>query len=415
MAKKRVLVIGGGAAGLMAAGQAAQGGADVILLEKMKRPGRKICISGKGRCNLTNSAPVADFIEHFGKNGRFLRQAFSRFFASDLVEFFRDKNLAVTLERGGRYFPTSGKAPDILKVFLRWLDQLQVRIRQNSPVQEILFQGGEVQAVRTARGTIPCDAVILATGGSSYPSTGSTGDGYPLAESAGHSIVPIRPALVPLEIRGGIETSLIGLELRNIEIKLFINGKQKRKLFGELHFQKTSLTGPVILTMSGQAVDGLRQGKKVAIVLDLKPALSEQKLDNRLIRDFEKRHKEVFAEVLRGLMPAGLVNLCLQQTNIPADRLAGQISKKERKRLLQWLKYNRMEVTGHRPFSEAIVTAGGVQLTEVNPKTMESKLIKGLYLAGEILDLNGNTGGYNLQAAFSTGWLAGKDAAKERL
>lgn len=414
MSKKRVVIIGGGAAGLMAAGQAAENGASVTILEKMKLPGRKICISGKGRCNLTNSAAVADFIEHFGKNGRFLRQPFSRFFASDLVDFFQEKGLAVTLERGGRYFPTSGKAPDILKAFLHWLEQLHVQIRKNSPVKAIIIENGQVKGVKTGKETIPCDAVILATGGASYPATGSTGDGYAFAESAGHTIVPIRPALVPLQLKGGIDAALVGLELKNIEVKLLIDGKQKKKLFGELHFLKSAISGPVILTLSGDAVDGLRQGKKVSIVLDLKPALNEQKLDNRLIRDFEKRHKEIFSEVLRGILPAALVPLCLQQTCIPADKFAGQISKKERKKLLQWLKNNRMEVSTHRPFKEAIVTAGGVNLKEVNPKTMESKFVQGLYLAGEVLDLNGNTGGYNLQAAFSTGWLAGRNAAKRQ-
>jgi len=411
MSKKRVVVIGGGAAGLMAAGQAAENGAEVILLEKMKRPGRKICISGKGRCNLTNSAAIPEFIEHFGKNGRFLRQAFSRFFAPDLVDFFQKQGLDVSLERGGRYFPTSGKAPDILKVLQAWLDELGVSLRTGSPVDRIVFNDDRIEGVKIGKKTIPADAVIIATGGKSYPSTGSTGDGYALAAAAGHTIVPIRPALVPLQIHGGIEPSLAGLEMRNCEIRLLINGKQKRKLFGELHFLKTAISGPVILTVSGQAVDALEEGKKVEILLDLKPALDTQKLDKRLIRDFEKRYRENLSEVLRGLLPAGLIPLCLQQTAIPAERLAGEITKKERKKLLHWLKEQRMEVTGHRPFTEAIVTAGGVKLSEVNPQTMESKFVAGLYITGELLDLDGTTGGYNLQAAFSTGWLAGRDAA----
>jgi len=221
MRKKTVVVIGGGAAGLMAAGQAAIAGAKVILLEKMKRPGRKICISGKGRCNLTNSAPVAEFIEHFGKNGRFLRQAFSRFFAPELVSFFEQNGLDVSLERGGRYFPTSGKAPDILKVFLAWLSKLDVEIRDNSPVKSLLVENERITGVVTKRGNFSCDIVILATGGASYPATGSTGDGYKLVEKFGHNIVPIRQALVPLEIQGGIHPELSGLELRNIEAQLF--------------------------------------------------------------------------------------------------------------------------------------------------------------------------------------------------
>lgn len=410
MSKKTVVVIGGGAAGLMAAGQAALCGARVILLEKMKRPGRKICITGKGRCNLTNNAIVEDFIDHFGKNGRFLRQAFARFFAPELVTFFEETGLRVTLERGGRYFPTSGKAPDILKTFLSWLATLKVDIRANSQVDSLIICDKKLSGVATKKGKISCDAVILATGGASYPATGSTGDGYRLAQHVGHTIIPVRPALVPLEISGGIHPELAGLELRNVEVRLFIDGKRKRQLFGEIHFLKYGVSGPIILTLSGDAVDGFRAGRKIVLAVDLKPALSQQKLDARLIRDFEKRHKETFAEILRGLLPAQLVPLCLEQTNIPADRPGGEISKKERKRLLQWLKDLRMEVNGHRSFSEAIVTAGGVNLKEVDPRTMESKIISGLYLAGEVLDLNGNTGGYNLQAAFSTGWLAGRSA-----
>ena len=407
MSKQTVVVIGGGAAGLMAAGQAAIAGSRVIILEKMKRPGRKICISGKGRCNLTNSAPVEEFIEHFGGNGRFLRQAFSRFFAPDLVDFFERNGLDVSLERGGRYFPTSGKAPDIVKVFLAWLSNLHVAIQDNNPVKNLVVENNTITGVITKRGKIACDAVIIATGGSSYPATGSTGDGYKLVEALGHTIIPIRPALVPLEIQGGIHPALAGLELRNIEAQLFINGKKKRQLFGELHFKKFGVSGPTILTLSGDAVDGLRAGKKVELLIDLKAALNRQKLDARLIRDFEKRYKEIFADVLRGLLPAQMVPLCLEQTQIPASKLAGAISKKERKTLLNWLKGLRLEVTSYRSFKEAIVTAGGVNLKEVNPRTMESKIVSGLYLVGELLDLNGNTGGYNLQAAFSTGWLAG--------
>ena len=410
MSTKTVMVIGGGAAGLMAAGQAALCGARVILLEKMKRPGRKICITGKGRCNLTNNADIDDFINHFGKNGRFLRQAFARFFAPELVTFFEENGLGVTLERGGRYFPTSGKAPDIVNVLLSWLAALKVEIRNNTQVKSLVIHDEKLIGVISKNGKITCDSVILTTGGASYPATGSTGDGYRFAEQAGHTIIPVRPALVPLKITGGIHPELAGLELRNVEARLYIDGKRKRQLFGEIHFLKYGVSGPIILTLSGDAVDGLRDGKKVTLVVDLKPALSLQKLDARLIRDFEKRHRETFAEILRGLLPAQLVPFCLEQTKIPANRPGGEISKKERKRLLQWLKNIRLEVNGYRSFSEAIVTAGGVSLKEVNPRSMESKIVQGLFLAGEVLDLNGNTGGYNLQAAFSTGWLAGRSA-----
>lgn len=412
MSSKTVIVIGAGAAGLMAAGQAKlQGAAKVILLEKMKRPGRKICISGKGRCNISNSAPVAEFIDHFGKNGLFLRQAFARFFSTELVVFFEENGLDITLERGGRYFPTSGKAPDILKLLLTWLHKLHIEIRSNCPVLKILIRDGRVTGVATKAGKIDCDSVILATGGASYPATGSTGDGYSFAKKVGHTILPIRPALIPLEIKGGIAAGLAGLELRNIGVKLLIDGKKKGQLFGELHFLKYGVGGPTILTLSGEAVDALRMNKKVELAVDLKAALSREKLDARLIRDFEKRYEEPFSDVLRGLLPAKLVPLCLEATAIPASKVAGEISKKERKKLLNWLKEQRLEVSGHRPLKEAIVTAGGVSLREVDPRTMASKIVAGLYLAGEVLDLNGNTGGYNLQAAFSTGWLAGRCAA----
>ncbi len=412
MKKKKIVVIGAGAAGLMAAGEAAECGAEVILLEKMKKSGRKICISGKGRCNITNSAPVSDFINHFGENGRFLRQPFSRFFAPELTSFFADKGLPVTLERGGRYFPTSGKAPDILKTFLRWLEKLAIDIRNNSAVTGISRNGKLLTIHISGKKNISCDAAILTTGGASYPATGSTGDGYALAEFLGHTVVPVRPALVPLEIQGGLHPQLAGLELRNVEVRLIVNGKQKEKQFGELHFIKTGISGPVILTLSGEAVDSLREGEKVELAIDLKPALNRQKLDARLIRDFEKRYKEPFAKVLRGILPAQLIPFCLEQTAIPATTEVGNIAKKERKRLLQWLKEVKLEISGHRPFKEAIVTAGGIQLKEINPRTMESKICPGLYLAGELLDLNGDTGGYNLQAAFSTGWLAGHSAAQ---
>ena len=412
MSKRTVVVIGGGAAGLMAAGEAAKNGARVIILEKMKRPGRKICISGKGRCNISNSADIPDFINHFGRNGRFLRQAFAQFFTPELIAFFQEQGLPVTLERGGRYFPTSGKAPDILKTFLHWLGNLHVDIRNNSTVKSISAESGALRITVSGQKDILCDAAILTTGGASYPATGSTGDGYRLAESLGHTVVPVRPALVPLEVQGGLHPDLAGLEVKNAEVRLIVDTKQAGKQFGELHFIKTGISGPVILTLSGLAVDSLQAGKEVQLHIDLKPALDRKKLDNRLIRDFEKRNKEIFSQVLRGLLPAQLIPFCLEQTGIAGETEAGQISKKERRKLLNWLKELQFTISGYRPFSEAIVTAGGISLQEVNPRTMESKKQPGLYLAGELLDLNGDTGGYNLQAAFSTGWLAGRSAAR---
>lgn len=411
MTARRVIVVGGGAAGLMAAGQAAQAGANTLLLEKMKRPGRKICISGKGRCNLTNVAEIDEFIRHFGRTGKFLRQPFDRFFSRELMDFFQELGLDLVKERGGRVFPASGKAPDVLAVFLKWLKQCGVQVRTSSSVDALLVTESRVMGVVCDGREVKGDAVILTTGGTSYPATGSTGDGYALLKDVGHTIVPIRPALVPLETEGNITVEMADLNLRNINVRMYIDGKRKRQEFGELVFAKFGLTGPVILTLSGDAVDALRDGSKVELSIDLKPALDDQKLEARLIRDLTKRNKEEMSSILRGMLPRELVSVCLNLTGIDPLKTGGQLSGKERKRLRTWLKDFRLKVSGYRPFTEAIVTAGGVATREVEPRTMESKKVKGLYIAGELLDIQGDTGGYNLQAAFSTGWLAGRSAA----
>ena len=396
---------------MIAAGQAAISGAQVLLLEKMQRPGRKLCITGKGRCNLTNTAVLNDFLEHFGRNGQFLRQAFGRFFAPELMEFLTGLGLELVIERGGRVFPASGKAPDVLKVLQKWLTAQGVVSRCESPVDGLVVGNGRVTGVLCAGRKIPGEAVILATGGASYPATGSSGGGYPLAEAAGHTIIPLRPALVPLETAGNTAGRMAGLELRNIGIRMLIDGKKKRQATGEIAFTEFGLTGPLSLTFSGTAVDALRQGKKTVFSLDLKPALDTAKLDARLRRDFTARAKERFDSVLRGLLPRQMVAVCLDATGIPPEKEACGITAQERSRLRAWIKDFRLEITGHRPLAEAIITAGGVDLREINPRTMESLRTAGLYLAGELLDLQGDTGGYNLQAAFSTGWLAGRSAA----
>ncbi len=408
---QQLLVVGGGAAGLMAAGQAAVCGAQVVVLEKMKRPGRKLCITGKGRCNLTNVAPLTEFLAHFGPSGLFLRQAFHRFFTPELLEFFDERGLAVVTERGGRVFPSSGKAPEVLAVFEEWLQQCGVRVTTGNTVDRLRIEDGRLTGVFCGGKSITCGALILATGGASYPATGSSGDGYRLAEQAGHRLVPVRPALVPLVTAGDCAGRMAGLQLRNILVRLFLDGKKKEEAFGELAFTDFGLSGPVILTLSGRIVDALRAGQEVTLFLDLKPALEDKKLDARLLRDFETRRTETIASVLRGLLPEEMIAVALEQNTLPPDRPAGGIRAEERKRLRLWLKNFRLQVTGYRPLAEAIVTAGGVDTAEVNPRTMESRLVQGLYLAGELLDIQADTGGYNLQAAFSTGWLAGRSAA----
>jgi len=409
--RPRILVIGGGAAGLMAAGQAAAVGAEVLVLEKMQRPGRKICLSGKGRCNVTNVAALQDFIDHFGRNGRFLHQAFSHFFAPELLDFFTRRGLLTVTERGGRVFPQSGKAVDILKALQAWLRESGVKVQTSTPVTRLLVQEGRLSGVECGEQTLSCAAAILTTGGASYPATGSTGDGYWLARDCGHRVVSPRPALVPLETSGVVARQLAGLSLRNIGARLLVNGKRAGRFFGELLFMDYGISGPIVLTMSLQVVDALRAGKKVALILDLKPALNEQRLDARLLRDFEKRCHEPLDSVLRGLLPQQMVPLCLQECGLEAEQLAGVVRAAQRRTLRGWLKNFSLELSGYRDFEEAIVTAGGVSLADVDPYTMASKRVEGLYFAGEVLDLQGDTGGYNLQAAFSTGFLAGRSAA----
>lgn len=422
---RRVIVVGAGAAGLMAAGQAAEAGAEVLLLEKMERPGRKLRIAGKGRCNLTNIAPLEDFLAHFGPNGRFLRQAFARFFTPDLVAFFEGLGVSTVTERGGRVFPASEEAQDVVDALVRWVRRRGVTLHTQSPVVRLLVEGGRIAAVQVTRnpfspkksgfsGLYRADAVIVATGGASYPATGSTGDGYRLAAQVGHTIVPIRPALVPLETAGSIAPRLQGLSLRNVTARLLVDGRERAAEFGEMLFTHFGLSGPIILTLSRQAVDALREGKQVVIAIDLKPALDERTLDARLLHDLDAHGKRHFRTLLKGLLPAKLIPVCLDLVGIPSDKPAHQITAQERARLRAWLKDFRLEVSGYRPLAEAIVTAGGVALNEVDPHTMESRLIAGLYFAGEVLDLDADTGGYNLQAAFSTGWVAGQSAAQQQ-
>jgi predicted Rossmann fold flavoprotein len=414
MSKPRVIVVGGGAAGLMAAGQAAIMGAEVLVLEKMLKPGLKLRITGKSRCNLTNIAPLPEFIEHFGENGKFLRQAFSRFFSQDLIAFFNELGVETVIERGGRVFPASDQADEVIRVLGNSVIG-RARIKTNCAVNNLLVEKGRVvgvtaQAKSSNLEVLRADRIIIATGGNSYPGTGSTGDGYELAKSVGHTIVPIRPALVPLETKGDIASRLKGLSLKNVKVKVIIAGKKRAEAFGEMLFTHFGVSGPIILSLSKICVDALLAGKKVAISIDLKPALDDQQLDQRILRDLNHFGKKQFQNILKFLLPQKLIPICAELTGIDPEKSGNQISSEERKRLRLWLKDFRLEVTGYRPFSEAIITAGGVNLKEIEPRTMESRLVKGLYFAGEVLDIDADTGGYNLQAAFSTGWVAGRSA-----
>jgi len=415
MTRRTVIVVGGGAAGLMAAGQAAGLGADVLLLEKMPTPGRKLRITGKGRCNLTNIAPMPDFLAHFGPNGRFLRPAFHEFFAPDLIAFFEMLDVHTVAERGGRVFTARGDADEIVDGLLQWTHTSGVRTLAESPAERLLVEGKKtrrVVGVQTADGEPHrARAVILATGGASYPATGSTGDGYRLAESVGHTVIPIRPALVPLVTAGDAARRLQGLSLTNVTARVLVDEAKQAEQFGEMLFTHFGVSGPIILTLSKGIVDALHAGRRVILSIDLKPALDDRKLDARLLRDLDTYGKRRFSTLLKELLPQKLIPVCIDETGIPAEKVGHQITAEERRRLRTWLKDFRLVVTGHRPLAQAIITAGGVDVREVDPHTMASRLVGGLYFAGEVLDIDADTGGYNLQAAFSTGWLAGRAAA----
>ncbi len=407
----RVVVVGGGASGLMAAGSAAECGAEVILLEKMDTVARKLRITGKGRCNLTNAAELPDFIKHFGHSGRFLRQCFGQFFSNELIDFFESRGLKLALERGGRYFPAKADAPAVARLLRNWCKKMGVHIDCGNKVEALIIADRQVVGVRSNGAEIAADRVILATGGRSYPQTGSTGDGYRLALSAGHTLTPLRPALVHL-LPNDLDTrGLAGLNLRNVAAALLINGRKKDQKFGELAFVEAGLGGPIILSLSSRAVDALTAGSRVEISLDLKPALDHARLEARLLRDLSARARERISSVLRGLLPQELVLLCLDITEIVPDTVAAQLRAQERKRLRCWLKDFRIGIGGHGSFEQAIITSGGVHTREVDPYSMESRLVGGLFFSGELLDIQADTGGYNLQAAFSTGWVAGRGAA----
>ncbi|HOU16670.1 MAG TPA: NAD(P)/FAD-dependent oxidoreductase [Candidatus Marinimicrobia bacterium] len=413
----KVIVVGGGPAGLMAAGQASLSGAQVFLIEKMERPGRKLAITGKGRCNLTNATELSEFLTHFGRNSRFLRGAFHRFFVPELLEFLKQLGIPTVTERGGRIFPVRNDANEIVTALVNWANATGVIIRPNTRAEQLVLSENRISGVivRNPNSTtekLNTDAVIIATGGASYPGTGSTGDGYRLAKSAGHSITPVRPALVPLVTVGNLAACLQGLSLKNVGIKVFADSRKIADEFGEMLFTHFGLSGPVILTISKLVVDALNAKQKVRISIDLKPALDDQKLDLRLQRDFAQHGKMQFKTVLKELLPQKLIPVCLDLIKIPPEKTCNQITTAERRRLRLWLKNFNFDISGHRGFSEAIITAGGVALNEVDSQTLQSKIVQGLYFAGEILDLDADTGGYNLQAAFSTGWLAGQSAGR---
>jgi len=407
MEKFDVIVVGAGPAGLLAAGSAAEEGGSVLVLEKMRQEGRKLLITGKGRCNITNDAEVGEFIQHVHPNGRFLRTAFGHFFSRDILSLLHNYGVETTCERGGRYFPSSNKSADVLSALLNWVKERKVEIRCGQRVEKLLIEGQILKGVQAFGQEYRAPKVILATGGKSYPATGSNGEGYELARSAGHSIVNVRPSLVPLETGGGVAQKLQGLTLKNVRATVWVNDKKSGEDFGEMLFTHFGLSGPIILTLSRKVVDALHQKNKVEIAIDLKPALDEQKLDARLLRDLDEFGKKRISNLFRSWLPTSMIPVFTDLLGIDPEKEGHQLSSKERKRIRNLMKDFRFTITGHRSFKEAIITAGGIPTTEISSKTMESKLISGLYFAGEMIDVDAETGGYNLQIAYSTGWLAG--------
>ncbi len=405
---KRVVVIGGGAAGLMAAVIAGREGAKVTLLEKMNYVGKKMGITGKGRCNITNACDMSEFIKNTPGNGKFLYGAYERFTNEDLLQLLHDAGLETKIERGGRVFPASDSALDVRNTFMKLMKHYGVDVHLEEPVKKLLVDDSVVTGVVTDKETYHADAVVIATGGKSYPATGSTGDGYILASQVGHKITDIRPSLVPIVTEESWIKDLMGLSLRNVELSVVAKNKVQAKMFGEMMFTHFGITGPIVLSLS-HTVGKLMRKKNIGTIgldINLKPALSPETLDKRLQKDFDLYSKKQLINGMKDLLPSRLIPLIIELAGINPQKPINQISKEERQQIGYMLQHMPLTVKGLRPVEEAIVTAGGISLKEFNPKTMESKLVKGLYGAGEVLDIDAFTGGYNLQAAFSTGYVA---------
>ncbi len=402
-----VIVIGGGAAGLMAAATAAKNGNNVTVIEKNERTARKILVTGKGRCNLTNNCSKDELMANIPKNGRFLYSAFDAFDSKDTMEYFEDLGVPLKTERGNRVFPVSDKAMDIADALLKGVKKYGVKII-NGTAKEILTEDNKVYGVKLSDGSeILADKIILATGGASYPSTGSTGDGYAMAEKLSHTVTEIRPSLIPICIKEGFCAKMMGLSLKNVLLTVFEEGK-KKPIFseqGEMLFTHFGISGPLVLSASAHIRN--ISGKKYFCTLDLKPALSMEQLDKRLQRDFLENSNKNFRNSLDALLPQKMIPTIVGLSGIPNETKVNQISREQRMNLVSLIKNLKMTVTGFRPIEEAIITSGGINIKEINSATMESKIISGLYFAGEIIDVDAYTGGFNLQIAFSTGYLAG--------
>lgn len=425
---KHIMIIGGGAAGMMAAIAAARQGARVTLIEKNEKTGKKIYITGKGRCNLTNSCDADTFFSSIVSNPKFLYSAFYEFDNQAVIRFFQEAGCPVKEERGGRIFPVSDHSYDVMGALQKQMQRLGVEVMLNRQVRELLLEelaDGETQSskkiqrskkvtgvILSDRTRITGDAVIIAAGGKSYPSTGSSGDGYTIAESAGHSIVETKPALVPFVVKESWCSRLQGLSLKNVSVRLEDGKKMIYEGFGEMLFTHFGVSGPLMISASSYYAKKAA-GRTVTLGIDLKPALTVEQLDKRILRDFDENQNKQFKNVLAGLLPSKMIPVMIGLSGIPEEKKVNEISREERAALISLFKNLSMTVTGTRDYTEAIITQGGVSVKEINPSTMESRLVKSLYFAGEVLDADALTGGFNLQIAWSTGYLAGISAAKE--
>ena len=404
---KKIAVIGGGAAGIMSAIVAAQNGAQVTLFEKTNRLGRKLSITGKGRCNLTNTADVPEVVKNLPGNGKFLFSALKNFSPVDTVNFFENLGVKTKIERGGRVFPQSDDANEVIDALTRKLAILGVEVKTNCHVTDILAENKKIVGVKVGDKIFKADAVILATGGASYPATGSSGDGFEFARRLGHTITPILPALVPLEVESDFLRDLQGLSLKNVRVKLLSDGKAVAEQFGEMLFTHFGVSGPIILTLSRKAAQLLSEGKFVELEINLKPALTPEQLDARILRDFDKFKGKIIKNSLHDLLPSKLIAPVLDLSYLPEEKRVDEIKSAERRRLVEILRGMPLVVTKTRPIAEAIVTQGGISVKEIDPRTMQSKIVKNLFIVGEVADIDGFTGGFNLQAAWATGNAAG--------
>lgn len=414
MSKERIIVVGGGAAGMMAAGQSASKGIEVLLIEKKSSLGNKIAISGKGRCNLTNAGDIADFVQYYPGNGKFLFASLKEFDNDSLIRFFERYKVKTKIERGGRVFPEADDSEVVVMALRQFLADSGVNIVYGKSVKEIIVQHQSVQGIKIdgTEEIIKAKSVIVATGGASYPGTGSTGDGYVLANQVGHKVIEPLPALVPLRTSEKWPKALQGLTLRNVTASIWVDGHKRGEEFGEMLFTHFGVSGPIILTLSRIASHALSKQQKVEIQINLKPALSLEQLDLRVQRDFLKYINKQFKNALDDILPKSMIPIIIELSKINPEKPVNQIKKDERKTLLGLLQQLPLTIPSTLGMAVAIVTSGGVDVKQINPATMESRIIKGLFWAGEVIDVDGVTGGYNLQAAFSTGYKAGKGAAE---